>query len=512
MLTTRSFRDNWLTPASRRPAMLDAAPSDAAVIDIGSNSVRLVIYRLEGRAIWTIFNEKVLAGLGRDLAVTGKLSPEGSAAALAAIRRFRAVLDAVKPAQTFVAATAAVRDATDGPDFLRRIKAEADFTVRLLSGEEEGRYAALGVLAGDPTSQGVVGDLGGASLELTRLGKTGAGDAVTLPLGPFSLGLTQSFDYGRVRKSIDAVLAPMVKRFKATDFHAVGGAWRNLALMHMRMSGYPLQLVHQYEMSRAEALEAARFVASQSKESLERIPGVSKKRAETMPYAAVVLEALIERLNLQTIALSAFGLREGLLFEAMPPKVRMLDPLVEGCATLGVHDFDDTLEAALEAWVAPAFATLPPLFGDRDPVLLAAACRLANLGARLHPDHRADLVFEQVLRAPVAGMNHAERGFLAAASYARHSGAFNPPEPETLARILSPDRTRRARALGAAIRLGSDLSGRSAPLLGRSQLTIDKGMVRLSAEQGWADMLLGEQTAKRAGTLAQVLGLKLQIS
>lgn len=512
MLTTRGFRDNWLTPAARHSATSEAAPQDAAVIDIGSNSVRLVLYRLEGRAIWTIFNEKVLAGLGRDLAVTGKLSPEGSAAALAAIRRFRAVLDAVKPAQTFVAATAAVRDATDGPDFLRRIKAEADFTVRLLSGEEEGRYAALGVLAGDPTSQGVVGDLGGASLELTRLGATGAGDAVTLPLGPFSLGLTQSFDHGRVRKAVDAVLAPVTKRFRTTDFHAVGGAWRNLALMHMRMSGYPLQLVHQYEMTRAEALGAARFVASQSKESLERIPGVSKKRAETMPYAAVVLEALIERLNLQTVALSAFGLREGLLFEAMPPKIRMLDPLVEGCATLGVHDFDDTLESALEAWVAPAFANLPPLFGDRDPVLLAAACRLGNLGARLHPDHRADLVFEQVLRAPVAGMNHAERGFLAAASYARHSGTFNPPEPETLARILSPERTRRARALGAAIRLGSDLSGRSAPLLGRSRLTIDKGTVRLSAEQGWADMLLGEQTAKRAGTLAQVLGLKLQIS
>ncbi|WP_442867781.1 Ppx/GppA phosphatase family protein [Caulobacter sp. NIBR2454] len=510
-MTTRGFRDNWLAPLTRRSDAPDVAPQDAAVIDIGSNSVRLVLYRLEGRAIWTIFNEKVLAGLGRDLAVTGRLSPEGSAAALAAIRRFRAVIDAVKPAQTFVAATAAVRDATDGQDFLRRIKAEADFTVRLLTGEEEGRYAALGVLAGDPTSQGVVGDLGGASLELTRLGSTGAGDAITLPLGPFSLGLAEAFDHARVRRLVDAVLAPVADRFRAADFHAVGGAWRNLALMHMRMNGYPLQLVHQYEMSRAETLDAARFVASQSKESLERIPGVSKKRAETMPYAAVVLEALIEHLDLQTVALSAFGLREGLLFEAMPPKIRMLDPLVEGCATLGVHDFDDTLEGALEDWLQPAFSSLPTLFGDRDAVLLAAACRLANLGARLHPDHRAALVFEQVLRAPIAGMNHAERGFLAAASYARHSGTFNPPEPDTLARILSPERIRRARALGAAIRLGSDLSGRSAALLGRSRLTIDKNMLHLSAEPGWVDMLLGEQTAKRAGTLAQVLGLKLQM-
>ncbi|MDB5455257.1 MAG: Ppx/GppA phosphatase [Caulobacter sp.] len=487
-------------------------PRDAAVIDIGSNSVRLVVYRLEGRAIWTVFNEKVLAGLGRDLGSNGKLSPDGVVASLAALKRFRAVLEAVKPAETFVVATAAVREAADGPAFVARVKAETGLSMRVLSGEEEARYAALGVLAGAPDSTGVVGDLGGASLELVRLEPSGPGLGVTLALGPFSLGLADGFDLDRVRRLAAQRLAPVAQAFKGDSFHAVGGAWRNLALLHMRLSDYPLHVVHQYEIGRSEALDAARLVAHQSKSSLDRIQGMSKKRSETLPYAAVVLETLIETLDFKRIEISAYGVREGLLFEAMAPGTRRLDPLVEGCASLGARQgVADELGEALEAWLAPAFDGLPDLFNGRGPILLAAACRLADLGARLHPDHRADLVFEQVLRAPIAGQTHAERAFLAAAAFARHATSFDPPQTSTLERLLSPQQLRRARALGAAIRLGCDLSGRSAPLLVRSRLTLDKTDLTLTAEPGYADLLLGEQTGKRAATLAQVLGLKLKV-
>lgn len=490
-----------------------AAPRDAAVIDIGSNSVRLVVYRLEGRAIWTVFNEKVLAGLGRDLGDGGRLNPEGVAQTLAALKRFRAVLEAVKPAETFIAATAAVREAKDGAAFVKQILAETGFSTRVLSGEEEARYAALGVLAGAPDATGVVGDLGGASLELIRLEATGAGLGVTLPLGPFSLGVSDGFDLEKVRRLCAQRLAPVAEAFKTDVFHAVGGAWRNLALLHMRLTGYPLHVVHQYSISRGEALDAARLVAHQSKSSLERIEGMSRKRSETLPYAAVVLEQLIESLDLKRIEISAYGVREGLLFEAMPPGVRRLDPLIEGCASLGARQgVADELGAALDAWLAPALSQLPPCFGERDTVLASAACRLADLGARLHPDHRADLVFEQVLRAPIAGQTHAERAFLAAAAFARHATAFTPPEMDVLERLLSPARLKRARAVGAAIRLGCDLSGRSAPLLARSRLLIDKGDLLLTAEPGYADLLLGEQTAKRAGALAALLGLKLKIT
>ena len=491
----------------------DKSPRDAAVIDIGSNSIRLVLYRLEGRALWTVFNEKVLAGLGRDLPVTGKLSPQGVEVARQALRRFKAVLDSVQPAATFVAATAAVREAQDGQAFVRQIREDTGLKVRVLSGEDEARYSALGVAAGIPDATGLAGDLGGFSLELVRLEDGRPGEAETLPLGPFALGAGKPFDAGLVRKEAERRLAGVSNRLASDTLYAVGGAWRNLALLHMRLNDYPLHIVHEYEIGAKDAIQASRFIASQSKGSLERIEGLSRKRAESIPYAAVVLEQLIEHLGLKRIVVSAWGLREGMLFDSLPDQIRRLDPLIEGCAALGDrHDQADTLGAALETWLEPVFSQLGPVFEDgRDQVMLAAAARLSEYGARLHPDHRADLVFDQVLRAPIAGMNHPERAFLAAAAFARHTGANVTPAAQITGRLLSYDRLQRARALGAALRLGCDLSGRSPPLLARSKLSLENGALVLSADTSGADLLLGEQTAKRAGTLASVLGRSLEI-
>ncbi|THD62910.1 Ppx/GppA phosphatase family protein [Phenylobacterium sp.] len=485
----------------------------AAVIDVGSNSVRLVIYRLDGRAIWTVYNEKALAGLGRDLPSTGRLSPEGVEIALTAIRRFRAVLDGWRAEDVTAAATAAVREAADGPAFLKRVREETGLVVRTLTGDEEARYAALGVIAGQPDAEGVVGDLGGSSLELVKLGGLGgADDGATLPLGPFALGAPRPLDAERTRRLVDAAIAPHVERFSTKHFHAVGGAWRNLALFQMELIDYPLHVAHQYEMSRADALSVSRLIGRQSRASLERMQGLSKKRIETLPYSAVVLEALIERLGFERITISAFGVREGMLLDAMAPEVRERDPLIEGCEALtAARGVPSELGGALEAWLTPAFEKLTPVFAGRDAVLLAAACRLADLGVRLHPDHRADLAFEQVLRAPIAGMSHAERAYLASVAFARHTSATTPPEAEAVARVIGADRRQRARALGAAIRLACDLSGRNPRLLEKSSLSIQGDKVALTAATGWEDMLLGEQTAKRAQTLASALKLKLEL-
>jgi len=268
--------------------------------------------------------------------------------------------------------------------------------------------------------------------------------------------------------------------------------------------------VHQYEMGARDALDAARFVAQQSRASLERMPGVSKKRAETLPYAALVLEALVETLQLQRVCFSAYGLREGLLLDAMSPELRAQDPLVEGCAALGARmGASDSLGPALEDWLRPLWTALPPLFEGsppRDALLLAAACRLADLGARLHPDHRADLAFDQVLRAPIAGQSHPERAYLAAAVFSRHTSQVAIRPDSGLARVLTPERLTRARALGAAMRLACDLSGRSETLLAVCSLDLREGVLVLSLKPGASDLLLGEQTRKRLSSLAGVLG------
>ncbi|OYX81208.1 MAG: exopolyphosphatase [Brevundimonas sp. 32-68-21] len=465
---------------------------DVAAIDIGSNSVRLVLYRLEGRAIWTVFNEKVLAGLGRDLPTTGKLSPEGVVMAMTALRRFAAVLEGVRPDATLIAATAAVREARDGPEFCQRVAAETGLQIRVLSGEEEAKYAAMGVLAGAPDAQGVSADMGGASLELTRLdGAPGAARSVeqglTLPLGPFALAEGKGFDADRIKARIDQRLKPVAAQFQTDRLYAVGGAWRTLAQVHMALKSYPLKVVHQYEITADEALETARLVAQQSAASLAKLPSVSKKRAETLPYAGLVLEGLIKHLNLKRIEMSAWGVREGLLFETLDEATQAADPLLAGCAALGGRQ------------------------GIRDGVLSAAACRLSDLGARLHPDHRLELVFDQVLRAPVAGVSHAERAFLACAMNARYGGGPATPQPDIISRLLNEDAAKRARALGLAIRLACDLSGRSSQLLANATATVGKTELKLTATEGYADVLLGEQTKKRAKALAEAMGLGLKI-
>lgn len=495
-------------------AMLSAigVPRDIAAIDIGSNSVRLVLYRLEGRAIWTVFNEKVLAGLGRDLAATGKLSVEGSAQALIALKRFAAVIDGVKPAHTFVAATAAVREAADGQAFCDTVAAETGLKIRILSGEEEARYAALGVLAGIPDAKGVVGDLGGSSLELIRLADGQVERGITLPLGPFAVVDPKGFDPDRHRAAIAKRLKPATD-FSADTLYAVGGAWRTLAQVHMDVSGYPLHVVHQYRLSAAEARDTARLIARQSKASLEKWPGLSRKRAETLPHAALVLEGLIDRLGLKSIVLSAWGVREGLLYEALDADTAVDDPLLAGSSALGARQgISPTLPAALRGWIEPVLAALPTSFErERDAVLADAACRLADLGARLHPDHRVELAFDQVLRAPVPGQTHAERAWLACAVNARYGGPTATPEPATVSRLLTEEQRQGARAVGLAIRLACDLSGRSPQLLVNARATVKDGLLQLSAADGYADVLLGEQTRRRGKALSEAMGLKLQI-
>jgi exopolyphosphatase/guanosine-5'-triphosphate,3'-diphosphate pyrophosphatase len=441
-----------------------------------------------------------------------------------ALRRFKAVLDWVRPATMLVVATAAIRNARDGVDFVREIQQETGLKVRVLSGEEEGRYSALGVTAGDPQAQGVAGDLGGSSLELVRLEGGRPGEGVTLPLGPFALGAPRPLDPARLRVTIGQILDPVAARFPAREFHAVGGVWRAMALIHMDLHDHPLQIIQQHEMTTAEALKVCRALAKPSPGSLG---GVARKRAEALPYAAAVLEALVERLGLERIVVSAYGLREGLLFDTMSAEVRALDPLIEGCAALGARkglaegigwsltgppDVAFGLGAALAQWLKPVFAKFPPEFpGGREAVLTEAACRLADFGARLHPDHRADLAFAEVLRSPVAGQTHAERVFLAVAIHARYGGPPTPPDRKLVDRLLTPERQARARVLGLAMRLGADLSGRVPDLLRESELAIAGGRLVLSARPAWIDMLLGEQTVRRARALATALGLELEM-
>ncbi len=485
---------------------------NTAVIDIGSNSVRLVIYRIEGRSIWPLFNEKVLAGLGRELRTTGRLHPDGVNESLIALRRFKAILESYDLEQTHVVATAAVREAADGADFVDQVRRQTGFVVRVLTGAEEAHYSAQGVHCGHLDAKGVVGDLGGSSLELIHLEGEAGNNGITLPLGPFALGAPKPIEVARTYDIIMSQLAPMADRFHGGQFHAVGGAWRNLALIWMQKQNYPLHVIQQFELPAREARAIAQLIATQSPASLEKVQGVTKRRMENISYAALVLQGLIETFKFETLCFSAFGLREGLLFDSLDPALKSEDPLIAGCAALGGRlGINDNLGPALADWALDFYAGSEGLF-DRPPEkLVRAAAKLSDIGACLHPDHRADLACAQVLRAPIPGQTHEERVFLACALFTRYSGIAYTKEPVLISRILGEAGLQTATQLGLLLRLGCDLSAKSAKLLSLARIRQHDRHLTLSAEVGWEDLLLGEQTRRRARALSQALKLNLTI-
>ena len=481
---------------------------NAAVIDVGSNSVRLVVYRIDGRAMTPILNEKVMAGLGRDLARTGKLAPAGIDAAAHALRRFSLLLEATGVESIFAVATAAVREAKDGRAFAKEIESETGIALRILDGDEEARLSALGVSAGAPDAKGIVGDLGGASLELIEISPKGPGRGETFPLGPLTLANDEGFDYGRVSKAVAKGLGDTKLLGKrAGDFFAVGGAWRALGRIDMTMRNHPLGVLHYYEMSRGEVLKLADVVRKQSRRSLEKLEEAAAKRSETLPYAAVVLEQLMLEGQFERVIISAFGLREGVLIERMSEEALKQHPLIGAAEALaGRWSPSRKFGAALEEWIAPMFKGQPYVFPEkRERVLRGAAARLADVGGPLHPDQRIEIMFDLILRAPLAAISHEERAFLAAAIHHRYTKA-QPHHADAYLRLLSEEQQSAAAALGAALRLGAHISGRSETLLASFEAEAVDGKLLLRVKKKVSE-LATEAALRRLDAAAQALGL-----
>jgi exopolyphosphatase / guanosine-5'-triphosphate,3'-diphosphate pyrophosphatase len=481
---------------------------EAAVIDVGSNSVRLVVYRVDGRALTPILNEKVMAGLGRDLARTGALAREGVVVALRAIRRFATLIEARQIRDVFAVATAAVREAKDGSAFADRVRQECGLGLRILSGDEEARLSALGVSAGAPDANGVVGDLGGASLELIEIGSKGVGRGETFPVGPLTLTTDEGFDYARVSEHVaQALSGSRVLARNGGDFYAVGGAWRALGRIDIALANHPLGVLHHHEISRAQVLKVVDAVRKQSRRSLERLEEAAAKRAEALPYAAVVLERVMLAGRFERVVLSAFGLREGVLLERMSSEALAVHPLIAAAEALaGRWSGARAFGRALEHWIAPMFLERPYVFPKaRENVLRAAAARLADVGGPLHPDQRVEIIFDLILRAPLAAISHDERAFLAAAIHHRYTKT-PPRHADAYVRLLNEDKRAAAAALGAALRLGADLSGRSEALLGSFEIAAVDGKLQLRVKKKVAH-LVTETASRRLDAAAQALGL-----
>src|SRR3984885_4052384 len=324
-----------------------------AIVDIGSNSVRLVIYENQNRNAATWQNEKAICGIGREMVTTGRLHAEGCAAALEALARFRMIADGLKVETREAVATAAARDASNGAEFVARAERAWGSPIRVLAGEDEARIAAEGVVAGMPDADGLVADLGGGSLDMVMVKAGKTGDAWTLPFGPLRLIDQSKGDADKARDIVDKGLKN-ISGLSSSALYAVGGIWRSFARVDMEEHHYPLHVLQQYTIPRGRALRLCKVLAGLSKESVRKIKVVSKRRAESLPYGAVVLERLLLAGDIKDVVISAYGLREGLFYARLSPEERSRDPLVEFARAANARDARVPVHAQeMLDWTAP---------------------------------------------------------------------------------------------------------------------------------------------------------------
>ncbi len=488
--------------------------SPVAIVDIGSNSVRLLVYDGLRRSPVPLFNEKLICGLGRGVGSTGRIDDDAAERTLRALRRFRLLCSQIGVEKQFAVATAAVREAENGDAFVREATQALGGKISVLSGKREAQLAAMGVLAAIPDADGVVGDLGGGSLELVEVCGGSIGRSVTLAIGPLRLMDISQNSIEASREYVDRALgeADMLSAMHNKTLYAVGGAWRNLARLHMAQNHYPLKVLHHYDIPRTAAQGMSALVSGLSAETLREIKVISKGRNETLPYGALVLDRLLHLAKPWNVVVSAFGVREGLLFSKLPKKARARDPLLEACkdyANLRARSPEHAKE--LCAWT-------DQLFGDdgldetpRQQVLRHASCMLADLGWRVHPDYRGDRTLTIISQGAFVGVTHPERAFLALTVYFRYEGVWKDKPPSAVRQIVPDDLAQRARIISAAHRLAYLVSGAMPGLLKKIGLRISiEKKLTLTLPKAHSD-LTGERVEKRLADLASLIRCEPEI-
>ncbi|WP_375261531.1 Ppx/GppA family phosphatase [Palleronia sp.] len=432
------------------------AVSRVAVIDIGSNSIRMVIFDGAARSPAYFFNEKVMAGLGAGFAETGRLNPAGKERAMAAMRRFAQLVKGMGASPVIAVATAAMREAEDGPSFRDEVERETGIAITIINGEEEARLSAQGVFVGWPGAEGLVCDIGGSSMELARIGGGKVGTRLTSPLGPLRLqGIKGSKKAlaAHIRGIVDGLRDEVGVRHDR--LFLVGGSWRAIARIDMERRGYPLHVLHEYRMTPKQVRETVKFIQKTPVADLRRATDIGESRMSLVPLASLVLKEVVSRLKPSEIAVSSYGIREGVLYEQMPQALRDRDPLIESCR------FSEQKDARQPGFGRALYHFILPLFRSRPASrlrIVRAACLLHDVNWRAHPDYRHEACFDSATRANLGGLTHEERLYLGLALLHRYKGSHKGTRFDQMTGILDEDEMREAEVVGRAMRFGAMFS------------------------------------------------------
>jgi exopolyphosphatase/guanosine-5'-triphosphate,3'-diphosphate pyrophosphatase len=484
--------------------------SSVAVIDIGSNSVRLVVYESLTRSLVTLFNEKTLCGLGREVQTTGLLAPDAVAKALTSLRRFRALCKVMKVGRVYVIATAACRDATNGPDFIAKAERICGVKIEILSGPREAKLSAFGVISGVHKPDGIVGDLGGGSLELVDVRGNRVRSGVTLPLGSLALQDLSHKSLKQAERIVKTELTDVAQLSagRGRTFYAVGGTWRALARIHIIQSEYPLRVMHGYSIPAQDALDFAqrlrRLVAANM---LANIEVVADARRPLLAYAALVLEQIIRVAKPKTIVFSTFGVREGLLYEKLPPAERTKDGLFGAVEELnGLLSRSARHARELTEWTDRLVRVVHLRETDEDRRLRDVACLLSDIGWRVHPDHRGEETLSLIINGNFGSISHQGRAFVALSVFYRYAGLSEQNEPPADVRTLVPPAMiERARLLGAAFRVAHLISAARPGVLPATHFRTQGRKLMLVFEHRMVD-IVADRVGSRFKQLARLVG------
>ncbi len=486
---------------------LDHGPP-VAVIDIGSNSVRLVAYEGLTRAPTPIFNEKVLAGLGREVQSTGQLAEDAVERALRALVRFRALCDAIGVSRIWVLATAACRDAVNGPAFLAEAQRACRARVEVLSGKREAYLSALGIVSGIYRPDGIVGDLGGGSLELMDVHRSRLKNGITLPLGGLALQDLSDKSVKRADKIVRDILSevPALRAGAGRNFYAVGGTWRALTRLHMWQTGYPLHVMHGYVIPAKEALEFSRLVERVNPDILSHIDVVAYARRPLLAYAALVLEHLIRIAKPKSIVVSALGVREGHLYSLLKVKEKKRDGLVAAAQELNLlRSRSPRHGVELIDWTDRFMASSGIDETAEEKRLRHAGCLLADSGWRAHPDYRGEQSLNIIANANFICVDHPGRAFLALAVFFRHVGLIDAELAPHVRELATARLLDRARVLGAAMRVAYLVSAAMPRVLPNTPMVVERGKLKLKLG-GRFGAFDGERLYNRLRQLARLIG------
>jgi exopolyphosphatase/guanosine-5'-triphosphate,3'-diphosphate pyrophosphatase len=487
------------------------ALSRMGVIDIGSNSVRMVVFDGAARSPAYFFNEKILCGLGAGFSETGRLNPEGRVRAMIALRRFAALAKGMDVSPLLTVATAAVRDAEDGADFREDVLRNTGLEIQIVGGDEEARLSAQGVLLGWPGAEGLVCDIGGSSMELAELlGGGEVGLRRSSDLGPLKL---MGLDGGKkaMRAHIKARVSDLAEAFpnRPDRLFLVGGSWRAIARIDMERRGYPLKVLHEYRMTPKAILDSIAMIERSDMNELRSQTGTSSERMRLVPLAAEVLKALVRELQPREVAVSSYGIREGLLYEQMSEALRHRDPLIEAARHA------EASSARMPGFGRALYNFVEPLFPrakyDKKR-LIRAACLLHDVSWRAHPDYRAEVCFDNATRANLGGLTHGERVYLGLALLHRYkSNRDNTNFNAELLSLLPEAQVMEAEILGRAMRFGAMFTvarptdhGSLAWRSKRKEL-----ILTLKTDEGRA--LFGEVSEARFRALASAMGAEASV-